>query len=537
MSTINLLELRNLTIGATSRANSTLIVDDVSLNVGRGEVLGLIGESGAGKSTIGLAALGYLRPGTELVGGTVNFDGANLFDQTETQRRVLRGRRIAYVAQSAAAAFNPAFRLLDQIIESSMRGRQTTRAAAIERAAALLDVLGLNAKTIATRYPHEVSGGQLQRAMTAMALCGKPDLIIFDEPTTALDVTTQREVVTAIRKAIAVESTGAIYISHDLPLVAEIADDVHVLRQGRSVEKGPAATIMRRPVDPYTKALTSAADLHFSRPIAAGESVVELCDISAGYNGAPAVRQVSLSIGRGETVALVGKSGSGKSTLGRVLNGLLQPTGGHILLDGRPLAASIHERSLRDRRAVQTIHQTPDTALNPRQKVSEILGRPFALYENLRGRERIDRIEEVLDQVELSRDLVNRFPGELSGGQKQRVAIARALAARPRVLICDEPTSALDALVAREVLALLLRLQVAEHIACLFITHDLNIVGAIATRVIELRDGEILDTDCDALDPANKGSGNKLGGKVTTTKTCGLPAAGSLGAGRQHPNL
>ncbi|MGI8398278.1 ABC transporter ATP-binding protein (plasmid) [Agrobacterium deltaense] len=509
MSTIKLLEIRNLSIGATNRANSSPIVDDVSLKVGCGEVLGLIGESGAGKSTIGLAALGYLRPGTELVGGSITFGGVDLFNQTEAERRVLRGRRIAYVAQSAAAAFNPAFRLLDQIIESTMRDRETSRSAAVERAVALLDVLGLDAKTIAKRYPHEVSGGQLQRAMTAMALCGKPDLIIFDEPTTALDVATQREVLTAIRRAIAVESTGAIYISHDLPLVAEIADSIRVLRQGRSVEKGPAATIMRRPVDPYTKALTSAVHLNLARPVAAGEPVVELHDISAGYNGAPVVRQVAFSLSQGETVALVGKSGSGKSTLGRVLNGLLNPTGGHILLDGRPLPASIHERSLSDRRAIQTIHQTPDTALNPRQKVSEILGRPFALYENLRGRERIRRIEESLDQVELSRDLINRFPGELSGGQKQRVAIARALAARPRVLICDEPTSALDALVAREVLSLLMRLQVAEGIACLFITHDLNIVGAVATRVIELRDGQIVDTDCDALYPAIGNSGNE----------------------------
>nr|AAO33779.1 OphE [Agrobacterium tumefaciens] len=200
-------------------------------------------------------------------------------------------------------------------------------------------------------------------------------------------------------------------------------------------------------------------------------------------------------LGSGETVALVGKSGSGKSTLGRVVNGLQRPTSGTIVFDGRPLAASIHNRPLNDRRAIQTIHQTPDTALNPRQKISEILGRPLSFYEKLGGRNRVSRVEEMLEQVELGRELANRFPGELSGGQKQRVVIARALAARPRILICDEPTSSLDALVA-DVLSLLMRLQVSDGIRCLFITHDLNVVGAVATRVIELAQGEVVERNC-----------------------------------------
>ncbi|AHK05184.1 ABC transporter ATP-binding protein (plasmid) [Agrobacterium radiobacter] len=498
MTASTLLDIRNLRIDAASRTNPTLIVDDVSLEVCRGKVLGLIGESGAGKSTIGLAALGYLRPGTRLLSGSVTFDGVDLFTRTEAQRRLFRGRRIAYVAQSAAAAFNPAFRLIDQLVEASLRERRPNKAAAIERAMGLLDLLDLNAKTIATRYPHEVSGGQLQRAMTVMALCGRPDLIIFDEPTTALDIATQRDVFTAIRKAIAVEATAAIYISHDLPLVADIADDIHVLRNGRSVERGPAVTIMRDPAQPYTKALTSAGNLDFARPRGAGDTVLELREVTAGYQGMSAViRNVSLTIGRGETVALVGKSGSGKSTLGRVVNGLQRPTSGSIVFDGRPLAASIHNRPLNDRRAIQTIHQTPDTALNPRQKISEILGRPLVLYEKLGGRNRVSRVEEMLEQVELGRELANRFPGELSGGQKQRVVIARALAARPRILICDEPTSSLDALVARDVLSLLMRLQVSDGIACLFITHDLNVVGAVATRVIELAQGEVVERNCE----------------------------------------
>ncbi|MGV1958879.1 ABC transporter ATP-binding protein [Agrobacterium sp. 22-224-1] len=488
-----LLDIRNITIRPTGSSVSALIVENVSLRIERGSVLGLIGESGAGKSTIGLAALGYVRPGTERIDGSVQFDGIDLFRLPEPQRRALRGQRIAYVAQSAAASFNPAFRLIDQIIESSLRSGRFSKAAATDRALALLDVLGLDAKAIAVRFPHEVSGGQLQRAMTAMALCTKPDLVVFDEPTTALDVGTQREVLGAIRKAIALESAAAIYISHDLPLVAQIADSVHVLRRGRSIEEGPVTTLIRNPSAPYTRALLSAGTLSFTAPPRTSESVLEVQGVTAGYDRTrPVVNDVSLSVCRGETLALVGKSGSGKSTLGRIVNGLLLPTSGQILFEGKPLAASIHDRPLAHRRAIQTIHQTPDTALNPRHRVGEIIGRPFALYEGLRGRERDRRVEEMLDQVELGRDMAGRFPAELSGGQKQRVAIARALAARPLMLVCDEPTSSLDALVAREVLGLLMRLQAGEGIACLFITHDLNIVSAIAGRTAVLDNGQIV---------------------------------------------
>ncbi|CVI63965.1 ATP-binding cassette domain-containing protein (plasmid) [Agrobacterium leguminum] len=365
-----LLDIRNLSIRPNGSRASALTVDDVSLSIDRGSVLGLIGESGAGKSTIGLAALGYVRPGTERIGGSVQFDGIDLFSLPEPQRQALRGQRIAYVAQSAAASFNPAFRLIDQIIESSLRSGRFSKAAATERALALLDVLGLDAKTIAVRFPHEVSGGQLQRAMTAMALCAGPDLIVFDEPTTALDVTTQREVLGAISKAIALESTSAIYISHDLPLVAQIADSVHVLRRGRTVEAGKVTTLIRNPVDPYTRALLSAGNPKFTAPAKKSELVLAVLGVTAGYERTrPVVNDVSLSVRRGETLALVGKSGSGKSTLGRIVNGLLLPTSGQILFEGKPLAASIHDRPLAHRRAIQTIHQTPDTALNPRHRI------------------------------------------------------------------------------------------------------------------------------------------------------------------------
>ncbi len=491
--TTPLLDISNLTIRALGNPASAPLVHDVSLRVERGRVLGLIGESGAGKSTVGLAALGYVRAGTALTSGSVRFDGIDLFQQTEPHRRALRGQRIAYVAQSASASFNPAYRLLDQIIESSLRDNRFDRNTARERALTLLDVMGLDAWSIGARFPHEVSGGQLQRAMTVMALCAQPDLIIFDEPTTALDVTTQRDVLKAIQKAILQQATAAIYISHDLALVGQIAERIHVLRHGRSIEEAPTKILVRRPSDPYTRELLDAGNLGKRPEAPEGTTVLDVQAVTAGYNaGSTAIRDVSFNIGRGETFALVGESGSGKSTLGRIVNGLLRPNTGRILFDGRVLPASIHDRPLADRRAIQTVHQTPDTSLNPRHRIGDIIGRPLALYENLRGDQRRDRVAELLEQVELSPEIAHRFPAELSGGQKQRVAIARAIAARPRVLICDEPTSALDTLVAREVLALLMRLQAASNVACLFITHDLNIVRSIASRTAVLRDGQIV---------------------------------------------
>ncbi|MCD1266406.1 hypothetical protein B5M44_15900 [Shinella sumterensis] len=491
--TTSLLEIRNLTVRAHGNPAAPLLVSDVSLRVERGTVLGLIGESGAGKSTIGLAALGYARAGTSITSGSVRFDGIDLFQESESYRRALRGQRIAYVAQSATASFNPAFRLLDQIIESSLRVNRLDRGAAQERALTLLDVMGLDARTIAMRFPHEVSGGQLQRAMTVMALCARPDLIIFDEPTTALDVTTQQDVLKAIQHAIELQSTAAIYISHDLALVSQVADRIHVLRHGCTVEEAPTIDLVTRPSTPYTRALLEAGVHETTVGHRDAHVALELQGITAGYQtGSAIVRDVSLAIGRGETLALVGESGSGKSTLGRVVNGLLRPRTGRILFDGRELAPSIHNRPLADRRAIQTVHQTPDTSLNPRHRIEEIVGRPLAIYENLGRQQRKDRVGALLEQVELSPSLARRFPAELSGGQKQRVAIARAIAARPQILICDEPTSALDTLVARDVLALLMRLQAENSIGCLFITHDLNIVRSIASRTAVLRHGQIV---------------------------------------------
>lgn len=500
-----LLDVQNLVIGRANSPETSPIVENISFSLEKGKVLGLIGESGAGKSTIGLAALGYIRPGLAFKSGAVLFDGVNLASLSEDDRRQLRGNRIAYVAQSASAAFNPAYRLRDQIAESSLRADVMTRDQANARANDLLHLLGLpDPKTFGDRFPHQVSGGQLQRAMTAMALCSRPDLVVFDEPTTALDVTTQIDVLQAIRDALVFAGAAALYISHDLAVVTQIADDIMVLRHGKTIEYGPVARIVEEPAHDYTGMLITASRLERQSQPVGDACVLAVSDISAAYaDGRPVLSDVSLEIRAGETAALVGESGSGKSTLGRVINGLLPPSKGNIHFRGEHLDARTAKRSFEQRRLLQTIHQLPDTALNPRHSVEEIVGRPVSLYEGLRGDARRERVRELLAQVELDPSLAKRYPRSLSGGQKQRVCIARALAARPQLIICDEPTSALDPLVAKDVLALLLRLQRESGIAYLFITHDLNIVRSIAAHVTILHLGKVVrrgETD-DVLSP------------------------------------
>ncbi|SCX35337.1 Glutathione import ATP-binding protein GsiA [Agrobacterium rosae] len=488
------LDVQNLSIGRAGPSDTPPIVDSISFSLKKGEVLGLIGESGAGKSTIGLAALGYVRRGLALKSGVVLFDGVDLASLSEDDRRQLRGNRIAYVAQSASAAFNPAYRLRDQIAESSLLSGVMTRNQANARANDLLHLLGLpDPKAFGDRFPHQVSGGQLQRAMTAMALCSRPDLVVFDEPTTALDVTTQIDVLKAIRDALALAGAAALYISHDLAVVTQIADEIMVLRHGKTVEHGPVARIVEQPAQNYTRMLITASRLEPRPQSDQGTSVLAVSGISAAYaDGQPVLADVSLEIRAGETAALVGESGSGKSTLGRVINGLLPPLKGSLHFKGELLDPRTARRSFEQRRLLQTIHQMPDTALNPRHSVEDIVGRPVSLYEGLQGDARRARVNELLAQVELDPLLAKRYPRSLSGGQKQRVCIARALAARPRLIICDEPTSALDPLVAKDILALLLRLQRENSVAYLFITHDLNIVRSIAAHVTILHLGKVV---------------------------------------------
>ncbi len=494
-----LLKIRGLTIEATSyppgeAPKTVTLVHGVDLTLPRGRVLGLIGESGAGKSTIGLSAMAYGRGGVRLTGGTIHLNGREIRLADAATLRSLRGREVTYVSQSAAASFNPARRLMDQVIESALSHGLMTREEAQARAIGLFAKLGLpNPETFGSRYPHQVSGGQLQRAMTAMALCPRPDLVVFDEPTTALDVTTQIDVLAAIKEAIRDTRVAALYITHDLAVVAQVADDIMVLRHGRRVELGETAQIIHEPREDYTRALVSVRSLDHAEKAPAAP-VLQVANVTARYRGTnfDVLKNVTLDLPAGQTLAVVGESGSGKSTLARAITGLLPPTGGRITFAGRQLSPDLAGRTKDDLREVQMIYQMADTAMNPRQTVGTIIGRPLEFYFGLRGSERDARVQDLLDQIEMGRGFADRYPAELSGGQKQRVCIARALAAKPRLIICDEVTSALDPLVADGILKLLLNLQAEAGVAYLFITHDLATVRAIADKIAVMFKGAVV---------------------------------------------
>ncbi|MFL5012873.1 ABC transporter ATP-binding protein [Rhizobium sp.] len=494
-----LLSVRNLKIEATSYPpgeppKRVTIVDGVSFDLKKGKVLGLIGESGAGKSTIGLSALAYGRGGAEITGGEVRLDGADILALGKNGIRKIRGARVCYVAQSAAAAFNPAHRLGDQVIEASVKHGLMSKEEARKRALYLFGVLGLpSPETFGERFPHQVSGGQLQRAMTAMALCSNPELIVFDEPTTALDVTTQIDVLAAIKHAIEETHTAALYITHDLAVVAQISDDIMVLRYGKQVEYGSVQQIIEAPREDYTRALVNVRQAYREEAADQSAALLKIDNVSAEYsNGFKVLHDVTLHVPKGQTLAVVGESGSGKSTLARVITGLLPPSSGRIVFDGKPLMPGLKSRPNDDLRRIQLIYQMADTAMNPRQTVRDIIGRPLTFYYGLRGAEKTARVKELLDQIEMGKGFVDRYPAELSGGQKQRVAIARALAAKPELILCDEPTSALDPLVAEGILKLLLRLQEEEQLSYVFITHDIAIVGAIADSVAVMHRGKLV---------------------------------------------
>jgi peptide/nickel transport system ATP-binding protein len=491
----SLLEIDDLRILGQGESGAAVeIVKGISLRLARGEVLGLIGESGAGKSTLGLASLGYARHGVRLAAGSIRLAGQELLGAPPGTLRKIRGVRVAYVAQSAAAAFNPAHRLDDQIIEAAVRHGSLSRAEARAAARRLYAKLRLpDPERFGQRYPHQVSGGQLQRAMTAMAMVPKPDLIVFDEPTTALDVTTQIEVLASIKDAIREEGMAALYITHDLALVAQIADRIMVLKDGLLVEEGPAAQILHQPREGYTKALVNVhrvGGVAKERPHRVPS--LEVRGVTAAYGQHRVLHDVTVRLDHGRTVAVVGESGSGKSTLARAITGLLPPLAGEIWLTGDRLPGALPARSKDQLRRIQLIYQMPDIALNPRQTVEEIIGRPLTFYGGHPGAERKHRVGRLLAEVELPAAFADRYPAELSGGQKQRVCIARALAAEPEVMICDEVTSALDAQVADGVLRLLLRLQAETGVAYLFITHDLATVKAIADDIVVMHQGRIV---------------------------------------------
>ena len=506
-----LLEIDQLQIDARKDDGSLLpIVKGVSFNVNRGEVVALIGESGSGKTTIALSALGYSKPGLEFTGGEVRLEGRDVISMPSEEKRQLRGERVAYLAQSAAATFNPALTIGEQVTESAVLHGHFNQEEATQRAVSLYHALELpDPERLGKRYPHQVSGGQLQRLMAAMALCSKPDLLVLDEPTTALDVTTQIEVLKSFKSVIEQEGSSAIYVTHDLSVVAQIADHIIVLYAGEIQEHGNAGQVINQPSHDYTRRLMAAV-----RPLpAAGQGdetsgehrrdapALEVKNIIAGYgrkqaDGTPAItvlRDVHMTIERGHTVGIIGESGCGKSTLARVMSGLLPASKGEVLLDGEALQPDLRKRSRNQLQKIQFVFQMADTALNPRQRIDQILGRPLEFYLGLKGQEKRRRIAELLQMVELPQEFAGRYPEELSGGQKQRVNLARALAASPEVLLCDEVISALDTIVGANIIELLKRLRKQTGVSFVFISHDLSTVASFADEIVVLYAGRVVE--------------------------------------------
>jgi len=489
-----LLEIKDLKIEGFSDEFWHPIIKGIDVKLQRGEVMGLIGESGAGKSTLGLAAMGYTQPGCRIIGGSISFDGKELVGMAEKNKRELWGTRITYVAQSAAASFNPAHRLINQTTAAKIRAKISDEKSAKDDARELFKTLQLpEPNTIGERYPHQVSGGQLQRVMTAMAISPRPDLIIFDEPTTALDVTTQVEVLSAMKDIVKEFNTAAIYITHDLAVVAQMADVIKVLRYGEEVEQANTRVMLDTPEKEYTKSLWSVRSIQKEEE-KSDDIVLSLKNIDASYGaGIKVLDNVSINVSRGKTLAVVGESGSGKSTAARVITGLLPQLNGQILFNNIELPKTLRGRSKDQKRQIQMIYQMADTAMNPKQTVGEIIGRPLEFYLNLNANEKEKRTIELLELIELDETFIDRLPSELSGGQKQRICIARAIAADPEVIICDEVTSALDQIVQEGILKLLMKLQKELGITYIFITHDISTVKAISDEVVVMFQGKVVE--------------------------------------------
>mgnify|MGYP001473597354 FL=1 len=488
-----LLKIQNIFIDGFSDERWHKIIKGIDLSLNRGEILGLIGESGAGKSTLGKAAMGYTQPGCKIISGKVFFDGVDLTGLNELQKRKIWGTKISYVAQSAAASFNPAHRLMDQTISAANRLKINSTENLKKDAIELYRSLQLpEPENIGTRYPHQVSGGQLQRVMTAMAMSPRPELIIFDEPTTALDVTTQVEVLSAMRKIVDQFNTAAIYITHDLAVVAQMADRIKVLRYGEEVEESETREMLSNPKKDYTKSLWSVRSL--IKPEETNTNLMlSIKNIDAAYGASKVLHDVSIDIPKGKTVAIVGESGSGKSTTARVITGLLPQLKGNILFDGQKLPPKLENRTKEQLRRIQIIFQMPDTAMNPRQTVDEIIGRPLEFYHGVKGKDREKKVIELLRMIELDESFLDRLPSELSGGQKQRICIARALAANPDLIICDEVTSALDQIVQEGILKLLQKLQKDLGVTYIFITHDIATVKAISDEIVVMYQGKVVE--------------------------------------------
>ncbi|WP_017612290.1 ABC transporter ATP-binding protein [Nocardiopsis salina] len=487
------LSVEGLTV--IGRPSDVEIISDVSVGVERGRILGLVGESGSGKTTLGLSLLAHCKRATEITRGRLVVAGHDLTDLDERGVRELRGRAVAYIPQSPASALNPALRLGVQLAEA-LHDSTRTKADATARVREVLREVALpDDDAFLRRYPHQLSGGQQQRVAIAMAFVGRPDVIVLDEPTTGLDVTTQKHVLETIRAMTRDYGTAGVYISHDMAVVADLADEIAVMYRGRIVEHGGAQEVLSAPEHPYTRKLLAAVPLlrtsGHEDPGEGPEPLLRVSGLAAGYGRTRVLENIDVSVSPGECVALLGESGSGKTTLSRSLAGLHHEFTGEVLFDGDRLATSSYRRTAEQRRRIQYVFQNPYEALNPRKRVRDQILGP---YRHLVGRpaDADDVVAEALEKAALPASYADRYPEQLSGGERQRVCIARAVATRPDMLICDEITSALDVSVQSEIVALLRGLQ-DEGMALLFVTHNIALVSNIAERVAILQGGRVAE--------------------------------------------
>ncbi|MCX5555026.1 ABC transporter ATP-binding protein [Streptomyces sp. NBC_00038] len=499
----SIVSVKSLSVAYRSGGRDVPVVREVSLDVGAGQTLALVGESGSGKSTVAATLLGHLRHGSRITAGSVLVDGQDVFALPARELRRLRGGTVAMVAQNAGHALTPSMRI----------GRQIAEAGGEVPVVDLLEQVRLpRPAELARRYPHELSGGQQQRVAIAMAIAARPKVLVLDEPTTGLDVVTQRSVLDLIGALRDELGLAAVLVSHDLGVVAHMADEVTVLRSGRVVEAATTRQLFATPQDPYTRRLLASvprlddaglaivgeagerevrpkAQVPDSSPVA-----VSARDVTIDYGSTRAVHGVSFDVRRGEVLALVGESGSGKSTLAWTLAGLRTPSGGTMTHESGDLARPAQKRPPSLRRRIQLVFQNADTSLNPRRSVGDAVRRPLHFFGTAPSRtEAAARARQLIADVRLDPALADRLPAQLSGGQRQRIGIARALAGEPDVLIADEITTALDVSVQADVLRLLDDLRRERELACLFISHDLAVVRGIADRVVVLRHGVVVE--------------------------------------------
>jgi peptide/nickel transport system ATP-binding protein len=502
----SILSIERLRIGLPEGADRAYAVDDVNLDLQKGEVLCVVGESGSGKSMSANATMGLLPPAVKPAAGRIMFEGRDLLALSEREMRALRSRKIGMIFQDPMSALNPLMRVEDQIAEVFEAHRVLAPRSRRERALALLGEVGIaEPERVARSYPFQLSGGQRQRVMISMALALEPSILIADEPTTALDVTTQAQILRLIRDLQERRGMAVMFITHDFGVVAEIAQRVAVMQGGRIVETGTVDKILLQPQHPYTRRLLAAVPRppsHGRERRAEKPPILEVKNLTKTYpspattfsksRGVRAVNNVSFSLAEGEILGIVGESGSGKSSVGRCIVRLMRPDFGTVTLAGQDMAR-LSGRSLHvARKMVQMIFQDPEASLNPRAKVGRIIAEG-PLAHGVPKREAYGRAGRLLEMVRLSASAMDRYPHEFSGGQRQRIGIARALALEPRVIIADEAVSALDVSTQAEVLSLLVELRERLDLSIIFITHDLRVAAQVCDRVAVMKRGEIVE--------------------------------------------